>query len=510
MQTTYRTVISPENEKAYEWFHEMGRLFGRLERRLFVDWHIHGRGRSELKKEYIRKYSITARQFNSLCNSVAGKVSSVTEVLKYRKTTLEDQIESIERFIRTKERALNNAHKRLKQKKLRPGSADWEEVIKKLARIKFVLHQKKRRLRNLRHKLAAVQQDMAEGRYRVCFGGRELFKARHNLEANGYTNHEEWVRDWREIRSSGCFLIGSADESYGNQSCTYDTGNTLRVRVPDQMRDRYGGYITIPDVVFPYGQEQLDGARRFVTIRGKNGLSRKVYDQAISHRFVKREGRWYVHASLERDDPAPRTRRGNGAMGVDLNYGFLAVGEVDRFGNPLGEWNMPVPMRDRTTDQIDAALGDALKQVMELAVDKDKPVVMESLDFDQKKRSLGEKGAGYSRMLSGLVYARYNKMAASAAARAAVELIRAHPFATSAVGQVKFMRRYGLSSHGAAACVIARRGLGFHLEGPAASGAMILPEGLRVKRRIYWLRVCRCLKTMRFQDRMSLLYADSF
>ena len=101
-------------------------------------------------------------------------------------------------------------------------------------------------------------------------------------------------------------------------------------------------------------------------------------------------------------------------------------------------------------------------------------------------------------------------MAESAAGRAAVELISKDPFATSAVGQVKFMRRYGLSSHGAAACVIARRGLGFSLEGPAASGAMILPEGLRVKRRIFRLRVCRCLKAMRFQDRLSLLYADNF
>ena len=163
MQTTYRTVISPENEKAYEWFQEMGRLFGRLERRLFVDWHIHGRGRSELKKEYIRKYSITARQFNSLWNSVAGKVSSVAEVLKYRRTTFEGQIESIEKFIKAKERAPKNAHKRLKQKKLKQGSAEWEEIIKKLARIKFVLHQRKQRLRNLRHKPAAVQQDMAEG-----------------------------------------------------------------------------------------------------------------------------------------------------------------------------------------------------------------------------------------------------------------------------------------------------------------------------------------------------------
>ncbi len=254
----------------------------------------------------------------------------MAESLKYRKTTLEGQIESIEKFIKRQERAIKNARKRLKQKKIKQGNAQWQEIIKKLSRLKFVLHQKKRRLRNLRHKLVAMERDIKENKYRICFGGRKLFKAQYNLGGNGYTNHEAWVRDWRETRSSGFFIIGSRDESYGNQSCTYSTDGSLRVRVVNQMTDRYGVYITIPGVVFPYGQEQLDDARNFVIIRGKNGLFRKVYDRAISYRFVKRAGRWYVHASLERDDPAPATRRDNGALGMDLNYGFhvLRNGEV--------------------------------------------------------------------------------------------------------------------------------------------------------------------------------------
>ena len=65
------------------------------------------------------------------------------------------------------------------------------------------------------------------------------------------------------------FIIGSRDESYGNQSRTYGTDGSLRVRVVDRMTDRYGVYITIPGVVFPYDQEQLDGAREFAIIRGK-------------------------------------------------------------------------------------------------------------------------------------------------------------------------------------------------------------------------------------------------
>ena len=123
---------------------------------------------------------------------------------------------------------------------------------------------------------------------------------------------------------------------------------------------------------------------------------------------------------------------------------------------------------------------------------------------------MGEQGAGYARMLSGLVYAKYRRMAASAAARAAVELIRANPFATSASGQLKFMVRYGLSSHGAAACVIARRGLGFRLERAVSSDVVKLPERKRTTRGKYWWRVCKNVKTVRFSNRMNLLYADRF
>jgi hypothetical protein len=137
-------------------------------------------------------------------------------------------------------------------------------------------------------------------------------------------------------------------------------------------------------------------------------------------------------------------------------------------------------------------------------------VVIEFLDFGKKKQSLGEQGAGYARMLSGLVYAKYRRMAASAAARAGVELIRINPFATSVIGQLNFMPRYGLSSHGAAACVIARRGLGLRLEKAITGNGFPLPERKRTTRGNYWLRVCRSVRKMRFADRLDLSYAARF
>ncbi|WP_245527894.1 hypothetical protein [Ammonifex degensii] len=132
-------------------------------------------------------------------------------------------------------------------------------------------------MRNLRHELEAVRRDLESGRYPICFGGRELFKAQHNPEANGFRDHAEWLLAWRKARSGNFLVLGSKDETCGNQTCTYTRDNTLRIRVPDRIQERFGHHIRLGNVVFPYGQEHLDRVRRPVcVVRG-----RKVYPESL-------------------------------------------------------------------------------------------------------------------------------------------------------------------------------------------------------------------------------------
>ena len=62
-------------------------------------------------------------------------------------------------------------------------------------------------------------------------------------------------------RAAQFTFIGSSDEKNGNQICMYDTDNHLRIRVDNQNETTYGTHFTVPNVVFPYGQEQLDVAK---------------------------------------------------------------------------------------------------------------------------------------------------------------------------------------------------------------------------------------------------------
>ena len=123
-----------------------------------------------------------------------------------------------------------------------------------------------RRLDNLRSRLARVEADAAAGLVRLCFGGRKLWRGQHNLEANGYGSHEEWLAGWRDARDGEFFVLGSRDESGGCQLCVAgvaDDGSlTMRLRMPDCLAGEHGKYLVIEGLKFAYGHGQVLAACR--------------------------------------------------------------------------------------------------------------------------------------------------------------------------------------------------------------------------------------------------------
>ena len=156
-----------------------GELYGRVQRKLFAEVAA-GRSTTSLKSAYLERYGIPARMFNGVRVSLDGKISSVRETMALRRESLQ------RRIARAEEQIADAAeHGRLDQ-----------------------VHHKKRRLANLRHRLSALEADIAAGRVRLCFGSKRLWRKQHNLETNGYASHEEWLRDWRDARSNEFFVLG--------------------------------------------------------------------------------------------------------------------------------------------------------------------------------------------------------------------------------------------------------------------------------------------------------------
>ena len=98
------------------------------------------------------------------------------------------------------------------------------------------------------------------------------------------------------------------------------------------------------------------------------------------------------------------------------------------------------------------------------------------------------------------------------AKKAGVRVQRANPAYTSQIGHMKFMARYGLSSHGAAACMIARRGYCFKTEKPKYDTALSLPKKFNKEKSNFsnWRTITsHWRKNYSFHDKIELLKADS-
>ena len=171
--------------------------------------------------------------FNAVRASLEGKAASVRGAMALRRDPLQ-------RRIARAERQISDAGEQSR----------WRQV-----------HQKRRRLGNLRGRLAALESDIAGDKVRLCFGSKELWRKQHHLEANGYASHEEWLADWRDARSGEFFVLRSRDETGGCQLCVAgiaDDGSlTLRLRMPDCLAGEHGKYLVIEGVKFAYGHGQV-------------------------------------------------------------------------------------------------------------------------------------------------------------------------------------------------------------------------------------------------------------
>jgi IS605 OrfB family transposase len=418
---TFQTRINLD-QLSSELMDKSARLLSSAMRSLFADI-MAGKSPGAVKSSYLIQYGITARHFNACRVQVEGKIRSLSELQKIQIENLTDLLERLE--------------------KKKPS----------------------RRICKIREKIKRLKQDQENGKVSCCFGGKKLFRAQFNLEEAGYSNHSEWKQEWDQVRNSEFFLLGSKDETSGNQSCTAtiqeDNKISLRIRIPNAI----GKYVEIKDVYFKYGHEQI-----IASIRSSQERIDKKDNQlgeAISYRFKRDKKGWRVFASTSISTPDWITNQRLGAIGVDINIDHIALVETDRSGNPVYSENIPLVLYGKTQQQALALIGDACTLIVERAACVGKPLIIEKLDFQKKKAELNENyDKRYARMLSSFAYNKIYLHLKSRSWRSGVRLYEVNPAFTSLIGRIKFAKRYGITVHQAAALTIGRRFLGYSEQPP--------------------------------------------
>ena len=449
MTFTYqaRPRLNEKQEKALE---ACSRLLNNVERSLHADV-SKGSTPASNKNSYLKRFGITARHFNSCRVNLDGKIAACKTSRDLAINSLNQKIKSVE--------------SQIKQLKTKPSKA-------------FSLHQKKRRHEHLSARLKLMQKDKEEGRIRLCFGSKKLFRAQFHLKKNGFANHQEWKKSWKAKRNSEFFFMGSKDETSGNQSCVTtvqeDGSLRLRLRLPPALETKHDKYCVIENVRFAYGHDIILAAIQNCSDRKQ--YKNKEIGQSLSFRFKKDKKGWRLFVSTDFQKVEQVSQEGFGAIGIDINADHIACVETDRFGNPVEKKNYSWNTNGKKQNQLKALTGGVCKEIIDHAKRSRKPVVVEDLNFQKKKNQLQEShNKRYARMLSSFAYSLFLICLIARAYKYGIAVHKVNPAFTSVIGRCNYSKRYGLSIHLAAALCIARRHQKFS-EKPCLSEGMI-PDG---------------------------------
>jgi IS605 OrfB family transposase len=413
------TPVGELNELGFTTFEMFLKTYAPIFRAASIETVDHLLSGTEFKKSdwnthLQQTYGINKRHANGVISSAKGRVDSAKEHRILHLKTLEGKIKSIGMWLKKAERKLVLARKFYAKKKwhnsktggnfpiacsLQYKSTNWQNL-------RFQIHHKKRKLTLLINSVEHLR-----------FKPIKVSIPRGNI-----------------------LVVGSKDESFGNQVCQWD-GNKITFRVPKCLESRFGKNVS----------SEIGDFNR--------NIDRLPPCGAKTWHFYRKNGRWIAAVQFA-PNPVPRVsqERMHGCIGIDMNPGSIGWAYVDSEGNLKAKGQIPLQMGLPCGKQQAQIVGACL-QLAIVSQEFECPVVCEELDFWAKKQSLGEKSRKYARMLSGWAYSEFYKQLSSILSNRGIELIAVNPAYSSIIGLVKYLRMYGLASDESAALVIARRAM---------------------------------------------------
>ncbi len=471
---TYQTLLPSH---IYSFLDEMCQLYSKIERVMHVRT-LAGEKIGAIEKLIQLEYFVDITTVRNVHHNLKGKLSSIKELQTIQVKDLKTTISGLKKTIKCIEKQ--------SYKKIKLGESNQKE--------RFIIHKKKRRLGNLQQKLEQLEQQIKSGKISLCFGTKKRFLAQYNLEANGYKSRNEWLTDWRAARSSNFLMVGSKTYSSGNQLCRLDRFGNLAITVPPALKEQFGEKVNCNGIKFRYGQEFINIALT-PTLHKRGREYRNGTEKPVTHRFVKREEKWYLHTHVELPNIPYMSSPKNGCVGMDLNVNNIAWAYCDGTGNLKEKGQINLDLENKSSAQITNILSLAISQVINIATKYSSPLAIEKLDFSKKKATLREYGSPrYAKMLSQFAYSKFGDLVKSKAKLAAIEVKLVNPAYSSLIGLTKYMSLYGLNSGTAAALVLARRSLRFSERLPRVLVALFKPVDLNKHVWSYWARISKLVK----------------
>ncbi|MDT0148428.1 IS200/IS605 family accessory protein TnpB-related protein [Priestia aryabhattai] len=286
----------------------------------------------------------------------------------------------------------------------------------------------------------------------VVFGSKKLFK--HQFTKKEFVqDHQSWKEHFLAVRNKQVLISGRKDAAAGNFVFTYqpDTNDL-------HMTSLSGKVVTFSNVVFPYGQEQVNQT----VLRQRKCKDKKANGKPISW-SIEDHGDYYIIKCLldVEEEVLVNFSTSGGVIGVDCNMDHFAWTDISKDGNFLESGTFSFTLNKKTNGQSTKILEAEAIALVNVAVQKNKPIVMEDIDTTLSKTgdAYGNKKA--NRLKSIFAYRKMAQAIKSRAQKMGVAVIVVNPAYTSITGKLKYMRKFGISIHQAASYTIGRKGLGY-------------------------------------------------
>lgn len=359
-------------------------------------------------------YGINKRHANGIISSAKGRVSNSIECRAQHIKVLKQKLSSAKKWLKTTEKKLVSCALFYQRK-------NWH-------------NSKKSTLLLLSCSIKYRDTNYQHLKFQAHHKKRYIYRQNQQIEHLKNKPVRVKVPKW------DCFVVGSKDETWGNQVVAWD-GNNLRFRVPYCLESKYGSYVSTA----------LGGFKR--------KIDRIPIDGAKTWHFYIKDGSWKVALQFTPATVKKISRSINyGCIGIDLNPSSIDWAYVDRDGN-LKQHGKIQLIQGLPKGKASAQIVDACLKLVRIAIQYQCPIVCEELDFSTKKTELREQSKKRARMLSSWAYAEFFKLLDAITSNRGIEVIFVNPAYSSSIGLVKYLRQYGISSGVAAAIVIARRSM---------------------------------------------------
>ncbi len=270
----------------------------------------------------------------------------------------------------------------------------------------------------------------------VVFGTKKLFRDR----IRGNISRDEF----KIQRDASFSCIGTKQQGLKNLNIKVLADKTVRIRTFSKQRGRKWLIVTmsVNNAQEQWYQQVLNADKYSVTVK------RKLLDGEV---------RYFAHVFYEIPELAPHYKYEHGAIGLDFNYNFGTLTNIDQNGKFLSYHsiffeNLHTYRKDKRNDYISYKMD----KVVNYCINIGKGIVVEDLQFDQKF-SYNKK---CNRKLSNLKTTALQLLERKCKKRG-VSFRKVFSGYTSIIGRYKYSGLHNLSVHHLASYVIARRGLGF-------------------------------------------------